>query len=78
MGLSADEAWAVGSTGHSGTFEPLVLRWDGTRWEEVPTGVTGQASLSDVSESPSEDLWAVGLSEDNGHGRTLSLRCAGV
>src|SRR6266536_2103757 len=78
VGLSPDEAWAVGSTGHSGTFEPLVLRWDGTRWEEVPTGVTGQASLSDISESPSGDLWAVGLSEENGHGRTLTLRCAGV
>ncbi len=75
VGLAADEAWAVGSTGASGSFAPLLLWWDGTRWDEVPTGVAGEAWLSDVSESPSGDLWAVGFAQENGHGRTLTVRC---
>jgi hypothetical protein len=75
LAVSADDIWAVGSTGFSGSFGPLVLRWDGTRWEEVPTGITGQAELSGISESSSGDLWAVGVSEENGRGKTLTLRC---
>jgi hypothetical protein len=78
LAVSPNEVWAVGSTGAmGGRFSALVQRWDGTRWEEVPTGVTGQVWLSGVSQSPSGGLWAVGLTEDNGHARTLSLRCAG-
>lgn len=75
LAVSGDDIWAVGSSGFSGSFGPLVLRWDGTRWEEVPTGITGQAELSGISESSSRDLWAVGVSEEKGHGKTLTLRC---
>jgi hypothetical protein len=70
--VSADDVLAVGSTGHSGTFEPLVLHWDGVNWSPVPTGVSGESSLSDITVTPSGDLWAVGTSD----GRTLTLRCA--
>jgi hypothetical protein len=77
VAIASDDAWAVGSTGYSGTFRPLVLRWDGSRWNEIPVNVEGQASLSDISMSPSGDLWAVGDVEENGHGRTLTLRCPG-
>jgi hypothetical protein len=75
VALATDEAWAVGSTGFSGTFRPLIVRWDGIRWSEVETNVTGQASLSDITTAPTGDLWAVGTIETDGHGRTLVARC---
>jgi len=31
---SARNAWAVGSTN---TLEPLILRWNGTAWKQVPS-----------------------------------------
>ena len=75
LALSPDEAWAVGSTGSSGSFRPLVLRWNGVQWDEVEAGITGQAALTDVSGTRSGDLWAVGTTEVDGKGRTLTLRC---
>jgi hypothetical protein len=75
VAVSADEVWTVGSTGSSGSFGPLVLRWDGAGWQEIPTGVTGQGELSGITESASNDLWAVGVSDEEGHGKTLTLHC---
>jgi hypothetical protein len=77
LATSPNEAWAVGSNGFSGSFGPVILRWDGTSWEEVPVGITAEASLSDITQSPSGDLWAVGVSVENDHGKTLVLRCIG-
>jgi hypothetical protein len=77
LAVSPNEVWAVGATGVTGSFSPLVQRWDGTRWEEVSTGVTGEAWLSAISRSPTGDLWAVGMSVEKDSGRTLVLRCTG-
>jgi hypothetical protein len=73
--LSADEAWAVGSTGAPGSNAPLVMRWNGTAWEDIPTDVGGSSFLSGVAASPSGELWAVGTAQEGDHGRTLAMRC---
>jgi hypothetical protein len=70
--VSADDVWAVGSTGYSGSFKPLVLHWDGSVWNEVSTGGSGEAWLSGISATPSGDLWAVGYQDQ----RTLTILCA--
>jgi hypothetical protein len=76
LSVSADDAWAVGSTGSPGSFGPLVLRWDGADWNEVSTGITGPVSLSGITATPSGELWAVGVTEEDSHWTTLTLRCA--
>ena len=70
--VSGDGVWAVGSTGYSGSFQPLVLHWDGAEWTPVSTGITGEAWLSDISATPSGDLWAVGYEDQT----TLTLHCS--
>jgi hypothetical protein len=74
--VSTDDAWAVGSTGYSGTFAPLILRWNGSAWDKVPFYVNSEASLSEVSVSPSGTPWAVGNIVEDGHSKTLTLRCS--
>jgi hypothetical protein len=71
---SADEVWAVGSTGVPGSFTPLVMRWNGATWENTTVDSSGSAGLSDVAVSPSGDLWAVG-SKDGDRSRAFALRC---
>ncbi|GAA4408714.1 hypothetical protein GCM10023168_26490 [Fodinibacter luteus] len=56
-----DDVWAVGQDqdpGHAGGA--LVLHHDGRDWEQVETGVTGQAWLSGVACARRDDVWAVG------------------
>lgn len=50
-GSAADDVWAVGRGG-------LIIRWNGTTWSTVPSGVT--ADLKDVSGSSTNNVWAVG------------------
>jgi len=61
--VSRTDAWAVGSytvTGHSDL--PLILRWNGTRWHQVPSPVpAGGADLYAVSAISPCDAWAVGI-----------------
>jgi hypothetical protein len=37
-GTAADDVWTVGSDAGDG---PLVLHWDGSRWDRISTGTTG-------------------------------------
>jgi hypothetical protein len=64
VALSADEAWAVGSvTDADGLSRPLVERWDGSSWAIAPQlglGDGTDASLSGVTATASNDVWAVG------------------
>ncbi len=62
---SADDAWAVGSTGEAseGTGQTtLIEHWDGSTWAQVPSpDPAGQASeLQGVTAISADDAWAVG------------------
>jgi hypothetical protein len=66
--LASNNVWAVGRRASSGSFPgTLTLRWDGTRWNVVPSpnqtlpsgqGVTNE--LRSVSAAAANDVWAVG------------------
>jgi hypothetical protein len=70
--LSASSGWAVGGIQAAGSFSagPVIIYWDGTKWEPVatptmpggisPTGLTS-ATLKSVYFSGPNDGWAVGL-----------------
>ena len=64
--LSASDAWAVGfftPNPTSGAQKPLVLRWDGARWAQVPSpspGDTLVTELTSVDAISATDAWAVG------------------
>lgn len=58
-GSSADDLWAVGSSGRHST--PILEHWNGKVWTEVSQPVTGyDSSLNAVSVVSSSDAWAVG------------------
>jgi hypothetical protein len=64
--ISADDAWAVGSTGavSEGTGQTTMIEhWDGTSWTRVASpNATGSANiLSAVTIVSHDDAWAVGL-----------------
>lgn len=63
-GVSADDAWAVGTAQQTGVggFGPTayITRWQGERWELVDIGLREVAQLSDVVAIASDDVWAVG------------------
>jgi len=64
--ISADDAWAVGSTGgvSEGTGQATMIEhWDGSAWTRVPSpDPPGSANrLSGVTILPNEDAWAVGF-----------------
>ncbi|GLF99108.1 hypothetical protein [Streptomyces yaizuensis] len=61
-----DTAWAVGNlvdgAGAGAGAEPLVLRFDGTRWhkEQLPSFAGIRAGLESVTAGPDGTVWAVG------------------
>ncbi len=63
-GSSADDVWVCGLGG-------VVLRWDGSAWTSMSTGVT--EPLFTVSGSGPDDVWAVG-----GAGNGVALRWDGA
>jgi hypothetical protein len=67
-GVGHDDVWAVGetSTGRKGLgTSALVLRWNGTAWKIVDTGVRlTNATLNGVAVVTSDDVWAVGSYSD--------------
>ncbi|MEV4248751.1 hypothetical protein AB0J63_35715 [Streptosporangium canum] len=71
------DVWAVGEFAEFGTHcgggaaaRPLALHWDGVSWKqaELPGG---QGSLHSVTAFGSDDVWAVGTSDD--HPRRVML-----
>jgi hypothetical protein len=60
---STTSAWAVGGTETSGNsnVSPVVLQWNGTKWQAsaLPSGLAG--TLSAVSAPASDDVWAGSL-----------------
>jgi hypothetical protein len=59
--LSADDAWAVGSTHQDRNRITFIVHWNGTTWTRVPapTPFPG-TSLLGVAAASARDIWAVG------------------
>lgn len=75
---SADDGWAVGSTGTSLTadgIDPLIEHWDGGKWRRVPTPAVAYSDemLTGVSSAASSDAWAVGWQDPYGTQRVHAL-----
>jgi hypothetical protein len=59
------DAWAVGTymkraDQSSSVSKVTTIRWDGTRWRNVPTPAPRFSSLTDVADVAGDDAWAVG------------------
>jgi hypothetical protein len=70
-------AWAVGQSCTSGcgtssqVAPPMILRWNGASWSQVPlTGAPKDALLLSVSAGPGGAAWAAGYSCTSGCGTT--------
>jgi hypothetical protein len=66
--VSANDVWAVGwyTLNDCVTFRPLILRWNGTQWNVVPSPILDydNYALYGVKAFAADDVWAVG--EANG------------
>jgi hypothetical protein len=63
--LSADDAWAVGSSGCAiERIRPVAEHWDGVRWSMVPTPSPGSFDVfAAVAAVSSTDVWALGSTQ---------------
>jgi hypothetical protein len=63
---STSDAWAVGSTSPGGGNhdQTLVLRWNGSQWQQVPApspgGTDSSSTLTGVTATSTSNAWAVG------------------
>ena len=73
--ISGSDVWAVGYDGdiNAGTFDTLILHWNGTTWQQVtspnPSATTNQ--LYGVSAASSTDVWAAGAYASTSGNTTL-------
>jgi erythromycin esterase-like protein len=81
-GTAANDTWAVGSTGPSGSAKAitrdatLILHWDGSHWTQVPSpGPEISSDLFAVAASSTGNIWAVGESSDGQTDHTLAVHC---
>jgi len=82
---SASNAWAVGSYvsgAASALTQTLVLRWNGTRWTQVPSpspgGTANPDRLAGVAATSASNAWAVGSYTTGSGFRTLTLHWNGT
>ena len=70
---SAGNAWAVGCSGclFAGAGDPLIERWNGTRWTTVPLQ-GALAGFEGVTATSATNAWAVGI-PDGGPGQTTGI-----
>src|SRR5258707_4434609 len=74
--LSANDAWAVGSSvSGNQIFKTLILHWNGTAWKRVPSPSPPGASLGAVAATSAGNAWAVGYRQGL---RTLILHWNGT
>ncbi|UWE10934.1 hypothetical protein [Actinacidiphila bryophytorum] len=66
--LSWWDAWAVGQgyEKESGAAIPVVEHWDGRRWTSVQIPGSAHWSVNQVDEVAPDDVWVVGVDEDDG------------
>jgi len=74
--IDANDIWAVGYT-LTGNYQTLTEHWDGSQWSIVPSPNVGDYGnqLSGVTALASNDVWAVGSS--NNSTNTLMLHWDG-
>jgi hypothetical protein len=69
--IAPDDAWAAGSwakTPLTGVTTALVEHFDGSRWRRVDTpNLLRRTGISGLSAMASDDVWAVGLTQDDLH-----------
>ena len=75
---ATNTAWAVGSVDDTNNAQhALLLRWDGTSWQQAQIPPSGDRSgLSGVGASSSGNAWAVGTDVSGTTGQTLALHCS--
>lgn len=75
-GLDADDVWAVGYVLDPGTgsIRTLVEHWNGQDWEAEPAPNPGLGPALFGAAAGDGMVWAVGLTNNGGSDRTLSLR----
>jgi hypothetical protein len=66
-------AWAVGHATSGTSGRSLILRWNGSKWRQVPNKA-GKSELLAVAATSARSAWAVG---DDSTGRSLVLRWNG-
>ncbi len=75
--VASNEAWAVGSYSQSGKDRSLALRWDGSKWAQVPAPTLGDYSdvLNMVTgvPAPGGEMWAVGSTIADNFGDNLPV-----
>jgi hypothetical protein len=72
---AANDGWAVGGAG--GT--PLILRWNGAHWHQVPSPrAVGGVYLNGVTSAAAGGAWAVGSVGGLAGSRTLILQWTGA
>ena len=57
---SANDAWAVGSTGSDLSPKPLIAHWNGTSWKQAPSSGLPSGELRAVAATSASNAWAVG------------------
>jgi hypothetical protein len=79
-GVSASDAWAVGSFNTGEGYRTMILHWDGEAWARVPSpSPTGyQDELRAVTARSATDVWAVGSTHDGVATSTLILHWNGL
>lgn len=77
--IAADDVWAVGSSRDiGGLYRTLILHWNGSNWTIVPSpNLPGENSLTGVSGTSANDVWAVGGAWDGVTSRQLFLHWDG-
>jgi len=60
--ISPSDAWAVGTypDTEAGTFQALVLHWNGKTWSRATNPSAGRSELVSVASAGPSDVWAVG------------------
>ena len=80
-GASPNDVWAVGSWRHIGdVYQNLAVHWNGTQWSIVPTPNLANAEnqLQAVVAIASDDVWALGSTNDGITGKAVYLHWNGT
>jgi hypothetical protein len=81
--VSANDAWAVGQYQDFNIykFRPMILRWNGTAWNQVPINMdegSDHIYLHSVAVVDANQAWAVGRRANSPNNATLVLRWDGT